>query len=96
LKLSRQAVSKEPNNPAFLDTLGFIYLKRDKNDDAIEIFNKLIRSYPDDPTCAYHLGMALYQKGDITRARTELSHALDRSPSGEIETSIHDILKHTN
>ena len=40
LKLARQAVGKEPNNPAFLDTLGFVYLKRDKNDDAIDIFNK--------------------------------------------------------
>lgn len=96
LKLARQAVSKEPNNPAYLDTLGYIYLKRDKNDEAIEIFNRLIRSYPNDPTCAYHLGMALYQKGDTTRARSQLTHALDRGAPSEIETSIHDILKHIN
>ena len=54
LKLAWQAVSKEPNNPALLDTLGYVYLKRDKNDNALEIFNKLIRTFPDDPTCAYH------------------------------------------
>jgi tetratricopeptide (TPR) repeat protein len=96
LKLARQAVSKEPNNPAFLDTLGYVYLKRDMNDDAVEIFNKLIRTYPDDPTCSYHLGMALYQKGDIARAKAQLSHALDRRPPGEIENSIHDILGHIN
>ena len=96
LKLAHQAVSKEPNNPAFLDTLGYVYLKRDKNDDAVEIFNKLIRTYPDDPTCSYHLGMALYQKGDIARAKAQLTHALDRRPPNEIENSIHDILGHLN
>jgi len=96
LKLARQAVTKEPNNPAFLDTLGYVYLKRDKNDDAVEIFNKLIRTYPDDPTCSYHLGMALYQKGDIARAKAQLTHALDRRPPTEIENSIHDILGHLN
>ena len=96
LKLARQAVSKDPNNPAFLDTLGFVYVKRDKNDDAIEIFSKLVRTFPDDPTCAYHLGMALFQKGDRTRAKAELAHALDRRPPVEIEGSIHDLLTHIN
>jgi tetratricopeptide (TPR) repeat protein len=96
LKLARQAVGKEPNNPAFLDTLGFIYLKRDKNDDALEIFNNLIRRYPDDPLCAYHLGMALYQKGEIAKARAQFARALDRRPPSDIENSIHDMMKHMN
>ncbi len=96
LKLARKAVSKEPNNPAYLDTLAYIYLKRDKNDDALEIFDKLIRQYPDDPVLAYHLGMAFYQKGDAQKAKTELAHALDRQPPTEVENSIHDLLKHIN
>ena len=96
LKLARKAVGKEPNNPAYLDTLAFIYLKRDKNDDALEIFDRLIRQYPDDPVLAYHLGMAFYQKGETQRAKTELAHALDRQPPAEIENSIHELLKHIN
>ena len=96
LKLAKEAVSKDPNNPAYLDTLGYVYLKRDKNDDALDIFNKLIRTYPDDPTCAYHLGMALYQKGDIAKAKAQFEHALDRRPPSDVENSIHDLLRHTN
>ena len=96
LKLARKAVAKEPNNPAYLDTLAFIYLKRDKNDDALEIFDRLIRQYPDDPVLAYHLGMAFYQKGETQRAKTELAHALDRQPPTEVENSIRELLKHIN
>ncbi len=95
-KLARKAVSKAPNSPAYLDTLAYIDLKRDKNDDALEIFDKLIRQYPDDPVLAYHVGMALYQKGDAQKAKTELAHALDRQPPTEVENSIHDLLRHIN
>lgn len=96
LKLARQAVSKEPNNAAFLDTLGYVYLKRDENNEALEIYNDLIRRYPDDPTCAYHYGIALYQKGQVAQAKTELAHALDRRPPTDVENSIHDLLNHIN
>jgi Flp pilus assembly protein TadD len=96
LKLARDAVSKAPNNAVFLDTLGFVYLKRDQNDEALDIFNRLIRSYPDDPACAYHTGLAWYQKGDRARAKTLLSHALELRPPKEIETGVNDLLNRMN
>lgn len=96
VKLAKGAVSKEPNNPAFLDTLGFVYLKRDQNDDALDIFQRLIRRYPDDPACVYHTAMAWYQKGDRQRARTMLSRALELRPSKEIEAGANDLLNRIN
>jgi tetratricopeptide (TPR) repeat protein len=96
VKLAREAVSQAPNNPVFLDTLGFVYLKRDQNDDALDIFGRLIRRYPDDPACAYHTAMAWYQKGDRARAKTLLSHALGLRPSKEIETAANDLLSRLN
>jgi tetratricopeptide (TPR) repeat protein len=96
VKLARDAVAQSPNNPVFLDTLGFVYLKRDQNDDALDIFDRLIRRYPDDPACAYHTGMAWYQKGDRQRARTLLSHALDSRPSKEISAAASDLLSRIN
>jgi tetratricopeptide (TPR) repeat protein len=96
MKLSRKAVSKAPNNPAYLDTLGYVYLKRDQNDDALEIFTNLIRKYPDDPACAYHTGMAWYQKGERARAKTLLSHALELRPPKDIETGATDLLNRVN
>jgi tetratricopeptide (TPR) repeat protein len=96
VKLAHKAVNKAPNNPAFLDTLGYVYLKRDQNDDALDIFTRLIRKYPDDPACAYHTGMAWLQKGDRSRAKTLLSHALDLRPPKDIESAATDLLNHVN
>jgi len=93
LKLARKAVSQAPNNPAFLDTLGYVYLKRDQNDDALDIFDHLIRKYPDDPACAYHTGMAWYQKGDRARAKTLLAHALELRPSKAVSYTHLDVYK---
>lgn len=94
--LARKAVSKAPNNPAFLDTLGYVYLKRDQDDDALAIFSNLIRKYPDDPACAYHTGMAWFQKGDRARAKTLLSHALELRPAKDIESGATDLLSRIN
>jgi tetratricopeptide (TPR) repeat protein len=96
VKLSHEAVKQAPNNPIFLDTLGFVYLKRDQNDDALDIFDHLIRRYPDDPACAYHTAMAWYQKGDRERAKTLLSHALDLRPPKEIKAAASDLLNRIN
>jgi len=96
VKLARSAVSKSPDNPVFLDTLGYVYLKRDQNDEALDIFNRLIRRFPDDPACAYHTGMAWYQKGDRARAKTLLSHAIELRPPKEIETAANDLLARIN
>lgn len=96
VKLAKAAVNKDPNNPSFLDTLGFVYLKRDQNDDALDIFQRLIRRYPDDPACVYHTAIAWYQKGDRQRARTMLSRTLELRPSKEIEAGANDLLNRIN
>jgi tetratricopeptide (TPR) repeat protein len=93
LRLARKAVNKSPDNPAFLDTLGYVYLKRDQNDDALNIFQNLILKYPNDPACAYHTGLAWYQKGDRAKAKTLLSHALELQPPKDIEAEANDLLR---
>jgi tetratricopeptide (TPR) repeat protein len=96
LKLARQTVVKAPEQPSFIDTLGFVYLKKGQEDEALDIFNRLNRKYPDDPTCGYHLGMALFQKGDRARAKVELLRALHKRPPHELETEINDLLSRLN
>jgi tetratricopeptide (TPR) repeat protein len=91
LRFARQAVNKAPDNPAFADTLGYVYLKKDQNDAALEIFDRLVRKNPSDPTFAYHLGLAWYQKGDLRQAKDTLSRTLQLVPPPEIETGINDL-----
>jgi tetratricopeptide (TPR) repeat protein len=96
LRLARKAVAKTPDNGAFADTLGFVYLKNDQNDDALEIFRNLVRKYPRELLAHYHLGMAFYQNGDRSGAKSELVRALSLNPTDEVENDIKNLLSHLN
>ncbi|HUI79031.1 MAG TPA: tetratricopeptide repeat protein [Bryobacteraceae bacterium] len=93
LKLARQATEKAPSVPYFADTLAYVYLRKDQNDQAMAILDKLTRKYPNNPDFAYHAGMAWYQMGQPAKAKTELARALDLSPSKETTNAINDLLR---
>jgi tetratricopeptide (TPR) repeat protein len=92
LQYSQAALRKLPNNPAVLDTLAWVYTKRKMNDSAIPILDKLVREHPDNSSFHYHLGTALAQKGDKTRAKSELAVALNKKPQPDEEQKIKDLI----
>jgi tetratricopeptide (TPR) repeat protein len=57
----KQALAFEPNNGAYLDSLGWVYFKLGKYDLAEESLNKAAVHMGSDPTVQEHLG-DLYQK----------------------------------
>jgi len=61
LNFIKQALSFEPNNGAYLDSLGWAYFKLGKYDLAEETLNKAAVHMGSDPTVQEHLG-DLYQK----------------------------------
>ena len=61
LNLIKQALTFEPNNAAYLDSLGWAYFKLGKYDLAEENLNKAASHMSSDPTVQEHLG-DLYQK----------------------------------
>lgn len=76
LPLARQAAQLAGNDPAILDTLGWVlYLKGD-NDQALQILSKAKAGLPNLPTVRYHLGMALLKAGRPAEAKTEFQEAL--------------------
>src|SRR5262249_24100694 len=91
-KLVRRALQKNANYAGALDTLGWIYLKQNKPDDALQIFTSLAKKTPDDPSLHYHLGAALLKKGEKDKARTELQTALAKKPHPAEEKSIRELL----
>jgi tetratricopeptide (TPR) repeat protein len=92
LSLAQRAKQLLSGLPDVSDTLGWIYLKKGLADNAIEIFQPLVASYPNETTFRYHLGRAYQLKGDKVRAVEELKKALSGSPKPEERKEIQDLI----
>ena len=75
LELAKIAIASSPDVPEILDTLGWVYYKKDQPDLAIPIFRRAIAKAADNPNYHYHLGLALLKSGDLTNGRPELQRA---------------------
>ena len=92
LTYAQRARQQLPNNADVADTLGWIYIRKNLSDNAVSIFKDLTKKYRENPTYHYHLGMALYQKGDRDGARRSLQMALTLKPPKEDEEKIRELL----
>ncbi len=92
LGMAQKARQLRSNLPEISDTLGWIYLKKNLPDNALQIFQGLVAAAPDNSTFRYHLGMALSQKGDRQRALQELKKALTGSPSDQERKQIQALI----
>jgi tetratricopeptide (TPR) repeat protein len=92
LTFAQRANQRLPQQVEIADTLGWIYLKKNLPDNALEIFRNNVTKSPNNPTYRYHLGMALYQKGDKVHAKQELQTALGHNPSKEEESNIKELM----
>lgn len=85
-----------PNLAEVSDTLGWIYLKKNLSDSAIQIFKELVQKAPNQATFRYHLAMAYSQKGDKPNAIKELQQALKNSPTKDEKDKIQQMLVRLN
>lgn len=92
LTYAQRARQQMPNNPDVADTLGWIYIRKNLSDNAVRIFRELTAKHRDNPTYHYHLGMALYQKGDRSAAKQSLQTALTLRPAKDEEVKIRELL----
>ncbi|HJZ96363.1 MAG TPA: tetratricopeptide repeat protein, partial [Candidatus Solibacter sp.] len=92
MSMIRKALKSSGEMPGTLDTLGWIYFKQHALDSAAQVFASLTRKYPANPTCHYHLALAMLGKGDRAQAKTELQVALANNPSTQEVTEIRKAL----
>jgi tetratricopeptide (TPR) repeat protein len=91
-KLAERALEKSPRSPNFADTLGMVYLKKNLDDSALQVFSGLTQRFPDNPVFRYHYALTLTQKGQKAKAKTELEVALRKSPPDELRKNIQSSL----
>lgn len=92
LSLANRALQKVPNSLDIADTVGWIYIKKNLSDNAIQIFRDLTAKNPEKSTYHYHLGMALFQKGDRPGAKRSLEAALTKRPDKDEESKIKELI----
>jgi tetratricopeptide (TPR) repeat protein len=89
LNLIKQALTFDPNNGAYLDSLGWVYFKLGKFDLAEENLNKAAVHMGSDPTVQEHLG-DLYQKtGRLKMAAVHWERAVEewnKTVPAEVDT----------
>lgn len=75
-KLVRQALASDPENGAYLDSLGWVYYQRGEHDEAFDWLVRAANARPDDPTILEHLGMVLRAQGQRDEALDVFRRAL--------------------
>jgi tetratricopeptide (TPR) repeat protein len=91
-QLAQRALKAAPNNSAFSDTLGWVYLKRKMPDSALGIFQNLAQKEPNNALYLYHLGAAQAAKGQNREARASFEKALKNNPPPHYARQIQDAL----
>lgn len=97
MRLAQGVVQKNPNVAGFIDTLGWVYYKKNLHTAAVEQLRKAVsineaearaRNVPASATYHYHLGMALKEAGNREESRRELQTAIklaEKAPFNELE-----------
>ena len=83
-----KAVSLEPGNGAYLDSLGWAYFRQGKLELAEKNLNEAARILPRDGTVHEHLGDVLAKRGDTTRALSLYRVALTLDPESKDEAKL--------
>jgi predicted Zn-dependent protease len=83
-----KAVTQEPRNGAYIDSLGWVYYRQGKLDLAEKYLLDATHLLPHDATVQEHLGDVFAKRGDLARALTTYRHALTLEPEQKDEAKI--------
>lgn len=89
LELIESAVALEPDNPAFLDSLGWVHFKLNSLPEALRFQLKAIEFSPSpDPVMFDHLGDIYLKMDNIPQARDAYKKALSLDDENEISAEV--------
>ncbi|MCM8780784.1 MAG: hypothetical protein NC908_02535, partial [Candidatus Omnitrophica bacterium] len=75
----RKALEIEPNNGAYIDSLGWFYFKKGRYEEALRELKKAV-SFLDDPVIYEHLGDTYFIMGDKENAKLNWQRSLNLDP----------------
>lgn len=80
MKLIERALAYEPDNGAFLDSLGWVYYRKGKLDKSLEYLLRAVKAMGSDATIFEHLGDVYRQMGKVAEAIEYYQKAVELDP----------------
>ena len=74
--MAQKAITLDPNNPAYLDTIGWVYFKLKKYKKALDYIERSISGNGENPVVLEHLGDVLMKISRSGDARSYYQKAL--------------------
>lgn len=74
--LIQEALAAQPDNGAFLDSMGWVMYRQGKLESALDFMIQAVNVLPDDPIILEHLGIVFRDLGQTSQARETLARAL--------------------
>jgi Flp pilus assembly protein TadD len=81
--LLERALELKPDDPYIMDSVGWVYYRLGRNDDAVKFLRAAIAKRPDAEISA-HLGEVLWVMGDHATAENVWSQALQATPDSKV------------
>ncbi len=81
-ELIKKALDIEPNNYAFLDSMGWVYYRLNRLDDAERELTRSIQIESKDPTIHDHLGDVYFKEGKLKEAIAQWQSSLQEVNAG--------------
>lgn len=82
-ELISRALAMQPDEPAILDSMGWILYRKGNYQEALEYLTRAYAVFP-DPEVAAHLGEVLWMSGDTAGARAVWQDALSKAPGHQV------------
>jgi putative PEP-CTERM system TPR-repeat lipoprotein len=92
LTYAEQALKLKPDNPAAMDTLGWILVRQGQAERGIKLLKQALSKAPDSAEIQWHLVVAYTKTGDRVRARNELDRLLASGLAFPQEQDAHALL----
>ena len=92
IQLISKAISLEPENGYFIDSLGWAYYQQGKYPDALRELKRAVEKAREDPVILEHLGDALLKNGFDEDAASAWEKALQLDPAADgVKQKLEDV-----
>ena len=85
--LIEKALALKPEEPAFIDSMGWVLYRLNRFEEAIDYLEQALERFPNDEVAA-HLGEVLWQSGKTRRAKRVWKEALSETPNSTFLQSV--------